>query len=238
MANTRVTTTLAIAAAITVTACNRPEPAQEPTRTESAADANLSERNEDAAELERRVAELERQWTEMQAEVKEENATPTAALRDEVREDVANVRDAVADLRTTSPDNWWERYERATGRTIEDVEEDVQRFAKTTTAPAPVVEPEPVGTTASFDDRRNAWIASARARVDAMEERLKDVKADGPQETELEDTRARIDKLQDDLDRLRTASPDEWWDVSAERVREYVDRVERSIGRLDDDDKS
>ena len=69
-----------------------------------------------------------------------------------------------------------------------------------------------------------------------MEERLKDVKADGPQETELEDTRARIDKLQDDLDRLRNVSPEEWWDVSTARVREYIDRVERSIGRLDNDE--
>jgi hypothetical protein len=49
------------------------------------------------------------------------------------------------------------------------------------------------------------------------------------------DSRARIDKLQDDLDRLRTASADDWWTVSAERVDEYVDRVERSIGRLNND---
>jgi hypothetical protein len=37
------------------------------------------------------------------------------------------------------------------------------------------------------------------------------------------------------LDRLRTASVDDWWTVSAERVDEYVDRVERSIGRLNND---
>jgi len=46
---------------------------------------------------------------------------------------------------------------------------------------------------------------------------------------------ARIDKLQDDLDRLPSVSADEWWDVSAALVRGYIDRVERSIGRLDND---
>ena len=234
MAYARAITGVAMAAAIAVTACNRSEPAQEAT-AEIAADPNLSERSDDTAELEQRVAELERQWTEMQAEIKEEGATPTAALRDEVREDVANIREAVVNLKTTSSDNWWERHVEATGATLEDIGEDVQRVAKTTLAPAPEVTPEPVGTTAGFEERRNAWVAQARARIDAMEEQLKDVKADGPQETELEDTRARIDKLQDDLDRLRTVSPDEWWDVSTERVSEYIDRVERSIARLDDD---
>ena len=231
----RAFTIFAMAAAMTLPACNRPEsPAEEQATAERPADVDVSERNEDAAELEKRVAEIEQKWTEMQAEVKEESRTPTAALRNEVKEDVANVREAVADLKTTSPTNWWERHEQATERTLEDIEEDVQRFAKGKT-PVSSVKPEPVGTTAGFEERRDAWVASARARIDGMEERLKDVKADGPQETELQDVRARIDKLQDDLDRLRNVSSDEWWDVSTARVREYIDRVERSIGRLDND---
>jgi DNA repair exonuclease SbcCD ATPase subunit len=235
MAYARVASILAIAAAVSVGACNRSEQVDEAaTRPGAEADPNLNERNDDAVELEKRVAEIERKWNEMQVEVKEENRAPTAALREEVKEDVANAREAVANLKTTSPDNWWERHEKATERTLDDIEQDVQRFAKGRTA-APAVAAEPVGTTASFDERRGAWIANARARVDAMEERLKDVKTDGALETELEDTRARIDKLQDDLDRLRTASPDEWWDVSEARVREYIDRVDRSIGRLDND---
>ena len=68
-----------------------------------------------------------------------------------------------------------------------------------------------------------------------MEEPLGRTKARGALETELQDTRARIDKLQDDLDRLHGVSADDWWDVSSERVDQYIDRVEESIKRLDDD---
>jgi hypothetical protein len=67
-----------------------------------------------------------------------------------------------------------------------------------------------------------------------MEEQLDKTKARGALETELRDTKARVDKLQEDLDKLRTVSPDDWWDASSERVSEYIDRVEASIKRLDD----
>jgi predicted nucleic acid-binding Zn-ribbon protein len=223
---------VALAAALLAPACNRAQPAEE--RGETAEDRAVRERNDDVAELDKRTADIERKWSEMQAEVKEENRAPTAALRDEVREDVANVKDAVAGLKTTTAENWWERHERATERTLEDVEADVQRVAKGAVASAQAAKPEPVGT-GGFEERRNAWVANAHARLDAMEDRLENVKVDGALETELQDTRARIDKLQDDLDRLRSVSADEWWDVSEARVREYIDRVDRSIGRLDND---
>lgn len=235
MSQAPVLTILGLAAALSSPACNRPQQAEERPAAANADDITVRERSNDTAELETRVAELERKWTEMQTKVKEESRTPTPALRDEVREDVTNLKDAVAGLKTTTAENWWERHERATERTLDDVEADVQRFAKRNVATEPAAKPEPVGTTAGFEERRNAWIASARARVDGMEDRLEDVKADGARDTELQDTRARIDKLQDDLDRLRSVSADEWWDVSAARVREYIDRVERSIGRLDND---
>jgi TolA-binding protein len=232
----KVIAILAVASALAAPACNRPQPAEERAFAAANAEAeSIRERNEAAAELDTRVVSIERKWTEMQAEVKEENRKPTAALREEVKEDVANVKDAVAGLKTTTPENWWERHERATERTLDDVEEDVQRFVKGPAPPAPAAKPEPVGTTAGFEERRKAWVASAHARLDAMEDRLQGVKVDGALETELQDTRARIDKLQDDLDRLRSVSADEWWDVSEARVREYIDRVERSIGRLDND---
>ena len=67
-----------------------------------------------------------------------------------------------------------------------------------------------------------------------MEERLAKVRARDAQKTELEDTRARLDKLKDDVERLRDASADDWWDISAKRVNDYIDRVEASIGRLAD----
>jgi DNA repair exonuclease SbcCD ATPase subunit len=69
-----------------------------------------------------------------------------------------------------------------------------------------------------------------------MEEQLERTKAKGALETELEDTKARIDKLQEDLDELRNVSPDAWWDVSSERVGQYIERVDESIKRLDDNE--
>ena len=67
-----------------------------------------------------------------------------------------------------------------------------------------------------------------------MERALDNVKAKGAQQTEVDDTRARLKKLSGDIDRLRSASADDWWDVTKSRVTEYVDRVEASIKRLDD----
>jgi len=67
-----------------------------------------------------------------------------------------------------------------------------------------------------------------------MGKALDGVKTKGAQETEVEDVRARVKKLGDDVDRLRRASADDWWDVTKTRVTEYVDRVEQSVDRLDD----
>jgi cell division protein FtsB len=85
-----------------------------------------------------------------------------------------------------------------------------------------------------FDSRRERFVTQLRARVDAMEEQLKTVRARGAQETELEDTRARVNKLKEDVDRLGNASADDWWEITSKRVSEYIDRVEPSIRRLDD----
>jgi hypothetical protein len=67
-----------------------------------------------------------------------------------------------------------------------------------------------------------------------MDRALSGVKTRGAKETEVEDVRARVKKLGEDVDRLRSASADDWWDVTKARVSEYVDRVERSVKRLDD----
>jgi hypothetical protein len=50
-----------------------------------------------------------------------------------------------------------------------------------------------------------------------MERALDDVKARGAKATEIEDVRARVNKLGEDVDRLRSASADDWWDVSKAR---------------------
>jgi hypothetical protein len=70
-----------------------------------------------------------------------------------------------------------------------------------------------------------------------MQQALDKVKARGSRQTELDDVRARVKKLDDDVDRLKSASADDWWDVSKARVSEYIDRVEDSVARLDNDRK-
>jgi type VI protein secretion system component VasF len=93
--------------------CNR-GPAVESNRAavESAENkaAEQRKRSDEAAELERRAANLDSQWTEMQTK---RARTATAGLREEVQEDVKNAQAAVADLKTTTEENWWERHERA-----------------------------------------------------------------------------------------------------------------------------
>ena len=236
--------TFAATVALMLPACNRSEPAREPAaeeRRESAADTAAADlqrkRNEQAAELERRAADIERRWTEMQAKVKEKAAAPTAGLRTEVEEDVQSIRKAVADLKTTTAENWWERHERAMDIAAKDMEADVRRFAKGKKPAADAAKAEAAATPGPFESRRDQFVSRMRARVEAMQAQLKDVRVKGAQETEVVDTGERINKLKDDVDRLEKASADDWWDISAKRVTEYIDRVERSITRLDDDKK-
>lgn len=197
--------------------------------------AKQRERSEEVAELERRAMNLESQWTEMQAKVTTRGRTSTAGLRQEVEEDVKNARAAVADLKTTTEENWWERHARALERSVSDVQADVQRLTSQKPMPETVAKAESAGTAGEFAERRDAFVSSLRARVDTMEEQIDRTKARGALETELQDTKARIDKLQEDLDELRGVSADDWWDVSSERVGQYIERVEESIKRLDND---
>lgn len=227
----RVTLAAAVLLTAGTLACNR-ETVTEKVSDEAA--DQLQERNRDQADLEKRAADLELKWNEMQARVQDKNRAPTTALRNEIAEDVTAVREAVAKLKTTTPDNWWERQEEAARQTVDDIEADVRRFSS---RPIPPVEPSaaPVGTASRFDQQRAELVDRARARLDAFEAQLKDVKVKGAMATELDDTRARIEKARDDLDRLRSVEPGDWWDISEKRVSEYIDRVNDSIGRLDND---
>ena len=230
---------IAVSAALIAVACGSPEPAREPVREESAAATAAAElqrkHNDEAAQLEKRAADLERRWMEMEGKVKEKSATPTAGLRAEIQEDIKSLGGAVADLKTTTVDNWWERHERAVERAARDVEEDVRRFTKTKQPAA--AQPETMANAGPFESRRDQFVSRLRARVDSMEEQLKNVRARAAVETELEDTRARVNKLKEDVGRLGRASADDWWDISSTRVSEYIERVERSVERLDNDKK-
>ena len=223
-------------------ACNRPaDEARDSVPVTRSADETARaqrDRQEQISKLEKRVADVERKYSETNQKVESGKRTATSGLREELHEDVTNVKRAVNDLKTTTPENWWEREEQAMKHTADDVEADVRRLAGK--IPPAARSDTTVGTsgesvsTAPFTSRRDRFVAELRMRVDAMERALDDVKARGPQETELDDTRARVKKLREDLDTLRAASPNDWWKVTNERVAESLDRVERSVGRLDD----
>jgi len=225
-----------------VSGCNREPAASAPARTDANATApaaadNSRARQEDITKLNERVQQLDRKYAEANQKVTSGTRTATAGLREEVKEDVTNVQKAVNDLSTTTPQNWWERHEQAMQRTADDIEADVRRMSGKTVTVAPVAT---TGTTeanvsdAPFTSRRDRFVKTLRGRIEAMEDSLKNVKAKGTKDTELDDTRARLKKLGDDLDRLDSASADDWWDISKARVTEYVERVEDSVGRLDD----
>lgn len=228
-----------LAVALAGGACKRDaaEPTAEVSRDADRAADLQRQRDEEITRLDQRVADIEREYTETAQKVVSGSRTATAGLREELKEDVANVRQAVNDLRTTTPDNWWERHEATLTRTADDVEADVKRLAGTVIPRRPAetagTAGEPVST-APFTSRRDKFVAELRARVGAMEDALGKVKARGAGETELDDTRARVKKLAEDLDELGSASAEQWWDVTKERVTEYVDRVEDSVDRLDD----
>ena len=195
------------------------------------------ERNDEIARLNTRVTEIEREYSEANQKVESGNRTATAGLREELKEDVANIKKAVNDLGSTTPENWWDRHEEAMRQTADDVQADVARLAGKITPAKPADTTTRGGETVStepFTSRRDKFVAELRTRVDAMNDGLDNIKTKGAQETEVDDVRARVKKLGDDLDRLGRASADEWWDVSKTRVTEYVDRVEQSVERLDD----
>jgi hypothetical protein len=233
-----------VALALTSGACNRgvtdsrETTAGEgrPRDTDRAAELQ-QKRNDDISQLDKRVVEIDRDYAEANQKVVSGDRTATAGLREELNEDVANIKNAVADLRTTTPENWWNRHEQAMKRTADDIEADVQRLAGKVAPKRPPATSDSTGekvSTEPFTSRRDRFVSELRARVDAMERALDDVKARGAKETEVEDVRARVKKLSEDVDRLRSASADDWWDVTKARVTEYVDRVEQSVKRLDD----
>ena len=222
-------------------ACNREATVEqrEPAAQEVDRAAQLQkQRDEELSKIDERVAKLERDYDEYRAS-RPSGTSGTTVVRDEVKSDVPDVKKAVANLRTTTAENWWERHEAALKMAFDDVEADVRRFAGARTLPMPPKAPrvtdaagEPVST-APFTSSRDKFVADMRARVEAMGKALDGVKVSGPRKTSLDDMNARVDKLGEDLDRLASASAEDWWDLSKARVNDYIDRVEKSIARVD-----
>lgn len=239
MARHKVLIGSALALVLAAGACNRDakdtrtEAVKEDEKVADQAAAVEKERNDEIARLNDRVAQIERDYAGKSAVLASGKRSATSSLREEVSEDVNNVKQAVASLSTTTADNWWEREEGAMRATIDDVANDVKRLAGHVAEPAPVA-PGETPATAPFTSRRDSFVAAMKGRVDAIDGALDKVKAKGARETELNDTRDRVKKIAADLDHLAGASADDWWNVSRDRVRDYIDRVEASVKRLDD----
>jgi hypothetical protein len=231
-----------LALALSVAACNRGPAADavapvDTTAADRAAELQ-KERDNEVARLNERVAALEADYAKKNAEVVTGAKVATSGLREELKEDVANVREAVGDLSSTTPDNWWDRHEHAMRTTAADIESDVKRLAGPVVIPAEPPVPADTASAAPFTSRRDAFVAGLKMRIEAFNTALDRVKAKGARETEVEVTRARVKKLAEDADKLASASADEWWDVTKARVTDYVDRVEASVKRLDDNNRS
>ena len=228
----------AIALSVGVAGCNRPAQETRDDAKETAAqvaDATADaqrQRDAEVTRLNERVAQIERDYAAKSEQLAAGKRTATAGLREEVQEDVANVKQAVANLSTTTADNWWDREEAAVRRAVEDVGSDVERFAGKVADPAPVA--IETAAAAPFTSRRDAFVTEMKGRVNAFQRALDQVKAKGPRETEVNDAKARLDKLAADLDKLAAASADDWWNVTTDRVEDYLGRVEASVKRLDD----
>ncbi len=104
-------------------------PAKNGHPTSTAQRNSSDERNEEISRLDKRVADIERDYAQANEKVVSGDRTATAGLREELKEDVTNVKTAVNDLRTTTPENWWDRHEAAMRRTADDIEADVSRLA-------------------------------------------------------------------------------------------------------------
>src|SRR4029434_2182245 len=128
----KVATIGIVALALAAAACNRSVTDSRDTRADEASTRNTDraqelqrERDNDISQLDKRVTQIERDYAEANQKVVSGQRSATAGLREELKEDVANVRKAVADLRMTTPENWWDRHEQAMTRTADDIDEDV-----------------------------------------------------------------------------------------------------------------
>ncbi len=238
MLHLRLQTAVLIMSVCGITACSRQQATGNADRSGdanrvAATDAQR-DRDADINRLEQRLDDVERKWSEQEKKLAQERASATASMQKEVTQDLKNARQAVENLKTTTPDNWWEREEGVLQQTTAELERDVQRFTGRPVRPDAQTKPKGTEQDTAFAARRDQFINDLQPRVDAMKKQLDRISAKGTENTERKDTRARVNKLSDDLAELRKATPDDWWKISRDRVSDYIDRLEKSVGRLDD----
>jgi|SRR5579871_2809417 len=229
----------ALTALLCFTACTRQTTTSDANRS---GDANRvaptdaqHDRDQDVAKLEKRLDDVDRKWSDKESKLAQERAKATAAMRTEVRQDIKNAREAVENLKTTTPENWWDREEGVLDRTTAELEHDVQRFTgRPLRNDVSNRKDHDTQKDTAFALRRDHFIDSLQPRVNAMKKQMDAVSAKGTENTERNDTLDRVKKLDSDLSELRKASPDDWWKISRDRVSDYIDRLEKSVNRLDD----
>ena len=242
MSYVRFKTAVLVTAVCCITACSRQQNTGNADRT---GDANRvaptqaqSDRDADINHLQQRLDDIDRKWVDQEKKLARERATATAAMRKEITQDLTNARQAIDNLRTTTPDNWWDREEAVLQQNTSELERNVKRFTGRAIPPDAQTKPKSTDHDTAFAARRDQFINDLQPRVDAMKKDLDRINAKGTENTERKDTRARVDKLSDDLAELRKASPDDWWKISRDRVSDYVDRLEKSVDRLDNNKPS
>jgi TolA-binding protein len=225
---------LSVATAVTL-GCNRAEPVEDSAPAAASAE---QQREKDVEQLERRFEEIERDWNQTVAAVSNGLEPAAAELRDDLQEDVARLRDEIEQLRTTTAKNWWERQERELERAAEEVERDVRRVARDWRALSPEAAVGTVGTDATWEARRDRLVARLERRIEAMAAALEDTSRQEDREdrkARVDQTRARLQQMKDDTDRLRTASDDDWWQVTKQRIDTSLDRIAAELRQLKKD---
>lgn len=229
MRSSRIFIAIAIAALATA-ACGRQ--AEDTARQDTAAAGAQRQQQEEATRLEQRVDELEREWNQVQERVSRGTANVTAEVKQEIQEAIAEVREEVNELRTINADNWWERTQAELEEEANEIEQDVRRFARRWTPGDSSSEVGTTGDDTSWRARRDRLVSRLEARIESMEEALKGSDARGADQEDVEETRERVSNLREETNRLRNAEEDNWWDVTRDRISEYIDRVEAAIRRL------
>jgi hypothetical protein len=232
MAVTKIIPVLIGVVVLSFAGCNRPDTAEN--RPDPTADETQARQN-DTTELESRLAAVEREWEEAQAALSQQAETASAEVRTRVEDDLTQAKEAIADLRTTTAENWWERQEQQLERAAEEVEQDVRRYVQNWKAPDSTSETGTAGETSDWSARRDELVARMETRIEALDTALRNVGSRDANQAEVEDTRTRVRQLREDSDRLRDASEPEWWDVTKQRVEAYIERIDAAIDRLTDD---
>jgi hypothetical protein len=215
--------------ALTFAGCSRSDTTED--RSAPAANEAQARQNE-TMELDNRLAAVEHEWQEVQAALSRQASAVSAEVKTRVQDDLKDAREAIAELRTTTAENWWERQERQIERAAENLEQDVRRYARNWKAPDTTGETGTAGETSDWHVRRDQLIARMQARIEALEAALRDVSVRDADKADVEDTRMRVKQLREDTGRLRDTTEQDWWDVTTQRLERSIERIDAAIDRI------